>query len=169
MIITQKQICSKWSTFFLILHFKTYLIFFVRKFSQLLFIYNLATQIIHEKEDFVEEEREGDIQPLQNSGGDFEGGDLEPKFGSLEKHSHSSGKGNAYGNVKWSDVESNDGDLGDGIGIKYVYQDDTWNQKHFTYDPKLYDFVEQSRPNVFWNQFRTMMQLFGLFWSFNIL
>jgi hypothetical protein len=50
-----------------------------------------------------------------------------------------------------------------------VYWDDTWKHEHFTYDPKLHDFVGELGPNVFWNQFPTMMQLFGLFWSFSIL
>ena len=96
-------------------------------------------------------------------------GDSRPEFGGVEEHSHSSGEGNAYNNVKYNNVESDSGDLGDGTGIKHLYWDDIWNQEHFTYDLKPHSFVEASGPNVFWNKFPTMMQLFGLFWSFNIL
>jgi hypothetical protein len=61
--------------------------------------------------------------PPQSLGGDFEVGDLAPKLGGFEEHSYTSGEGNAYGNLEWSDGES---DGGDGMGIKHVYQDDIW-------------------------------------------
>ena len=79
------------------------------------------------------------------------------KFGDLDEHLPSSGEGSLYGYVECSDYESNGGDLRNGTGIKHVYKDDTWNQEHFTYDPKSHDFIGVSRPNIFWNQFLTMM------------
>jgi hypothetical protein len=45
----------------------------------------------------------------------------------------------------------------------------TWNQEHFTYDPKPQAFVGVFEATFTWNQVPTMMQLFHLFWSFNIL
>jgi hypothetical protein len=70
---------------------------------------------------------EGHVQLSQSLGSDFEGENSGPKFGGLEEHVHSSGQENAYGNVECSGVESDGGDLGDGIGIKHVYWDNTWN------------------------------------------
>jgi hypothetical protein len=87
------------------------------------------------------------------------------ELGGLEEDSYSNGEENAYGKVEWNDG----GDLGDETGIKHVYRDDIWKLEHFTYDPKPHDFVGQLGPNIFWNQFPTMMQLFVLFWLFNIL
>ena len=46
-----------------------------------------------------------------------------------------------YEDEELSDVESNGRDFDSGCGIKYVYCDDTWSQEHFTYDPKLQDFI----------------------------
>jgi hypothetical protein len=74
-----------------------------------------------------------------------------------------------YGNVECSEVESDGEDLGNKIGIKYVHCDIIWKQEHFTHDPKPQDFIEVSKPNFVWNHFPTMMQLFDLFGSFNIL
>jgi hypothetical protein len=113
--------------------------------------------------NFVEEEKEGYVQPFQYLAGDFEVGDLAPKLGGFEEYSYLSGEGNTSGNVEWSDGESDGGDLGDGTSIKHVYRDDIWKQEHFIYDPKSHDLVGESGPNVLWNQFSTMMQLFGLF------
>jgi hypothetical protein len=59
--------------------------------------------------------------------------------------------------MQWSDVESDGEELRDGTDIKHVYWDDTWNQEHFTYDSKSYDFDRESEPNIFWNQFSTML------------
>jgi hypothetical protein len=42
------------------------------------------------------------------------GRDLAPELGGFEEHSYSSGEGNAYDNVEWSDDERDGGDLGDG-------------------------------------------------------
>jgi hypothetical protein len=65
--------------------------------------------------NFVEEEEEeGHVQPPQSLGGDFEVRDLAPELGGFEEHSYSSGEGNAYDNVEWSDDERDGGDLGDG-------------------------------------------------------
>jgi hypothetical protein len=80
-----------------------------------------------------------------------------------------SGEGNLYDNIKCSDYESDCGDLRNGSNIKHIYRDDMWNQEHFIYDPKSHDFVGVSKPNVFWNQFPTMMKLFDLFWFFQYL
>ena len=99
-------------------------------------------------------------------------GDLAPELGGFKEHSYSSRGGNVYGNVEWSNGESDGRDLRDGMGIKHVYRNDIWKQEHFTYDPKPHDFVGESGPNFFWNQFPTMMQLFGLsfqLWSCKIL
>jgi hypothetical protein len=71
--------------------------------------------------------------------------------------------------VESNDLENDGGELGYENGIKYVYCDDPWKQKHFTYDPKSQEFVEVLKPNLVWNQSPTMIQLFDLFWSFNIL
>jgi hypothetical protein len=100
----------------------------------------------------VEEEEEGHVQPPQSLGGD-----LASELSGLEEHSYSNGEGNTYGNVEWSDDKSDGGDLGDGTGIKYLYQNGIWKQEYFTYYQKQHNFVGQSGPNVFWNQFPTMM------------
>jgi hypothetical protein len=75
------------------------------------------------------EEGEGHVQLPQNLGGDLRPAfrDLWPEFGGVEGHLYSSGEENAYGNMEWSDVESDGGELGDGTGIRHVYHDDIWN------------------------------------------
>jgi hypothetical protein len=76
---------------------------------------------------------------------------------------------NIYEEEGLSDDESDGGDFDNGSGIKYTYRDDTWKQDNFTYDLKPQDFIGVSEPTRRWNQMPTMMQLFELFWSFNIL
>jgi hypothetical protein len=46
--------------------------------------------------------------------------------------------------VESSDLESDGGDFKNENGIKYVYRDNMWKQEHFTYDPKLQEFVGMS-------------------------
>jgi hypothetical protein len=49
-----------------------------------------------------------------------------------------------------------------------MYRDSTWNQDHFTYEPKPKEFNGVSTPNVFWYRFPTFLQLFELFWPHSL-
>jgi hypothetical protein len=44
--------------------------------------------------------------------------------------------------------------------VKFMYRDSTWNQDHFTYEPKRMEFRGISIPNIFWYHFLTFLQLF---------
>jgi hypothetical protein len=107
--------------------------------------------------------------PLNSFGGELGVGYEWPEFGGVEGNFPSNGEDNFYDDMESSDIHSNGGDLKNINGIKYVYGDDTWNQKQFIYDPKPQEFVGVSEPNIVWNQFPIMMQLFHLFLSFHIL
>jgi hypothetical protein len=86
-----------------------------------------------------------------------------PKYGGVEDKLLFNGEENIYDDVESNDVENDGGNLGNRSSIKHVYRDNTWKYEHFMYNPKLQDFVRVSKPNLGWNQFPTMMQLFDLF------
>ena len=53
--------------------------------------------------------------------------------------------------------------------MKYLYCDETWSKNHFTYDPQPMEFHAVALSSIFWRAFPTMLQLFGMFWTHNIL
>jgi hypothetical protein len=48
-----------------------------------------------------------------------------------------------------SDDDHDEEGIGDRNGVKFMYRDSTWNQDHFTYEPKPKEFSSVSTPNVF--------------------
>jgi hypothetical protein len=52
---------------------------------------------------------------------------------------------------------------------KHAYRDETWSQKCFTYDPKPQAFVRRRGTQQFFHYMPTILQLFELFWPFNLL
>ena len=69
-----------------------------------------------------------------------------------------------FGNGGISNDDHDEEGIGDRNGVKFMYYDSTWNQDHFTYDPKHLEFREDSTPNIFWCHFPTFLHLFELFW-----
>jgi hypothetical protein len=67
-----------------------------------------------------------------------------------------------------SDDDHDEEGIGDRNGVKFMYQDSTWNQKYFTYELKPMEFSGVSIPNVFWYHFPTFLQLFELFWLYSL-
>jgi hypothetical protein len=53
--------------------------------------------------------------------------------------------------------------------VKHAYRDETWSQKCFTYDPKPRAFVGRRGTQRFFERMPTILQLFELFWPFNLL
>ena len=70
------------------------------------------------------------------------------------------------------DIENIDDEGDEGIGdwnsVKFLYCNSTWNHEHFTYELKPMEFMEVSVPKVIWYQFFTFLQLFKLFWPYNL-
>jgi hypothetical protein len=48
--------------------------------------------------------------------------------------------------------------------VKYIYADETWSQKFFTYDPKPRIFVGRRGPTEAFHQVPSIAHLFDLFW-----
>lgn len=73
--------------------------------------------------------------------------------------------------LHYSDEENDDdiGDIEDHESIKYIYREESWNQHSYTYCPKPIDFIGAPSSNIFWQYFPTFMQLFEVFWPFNVL
>jgi hypothetical protein len=67
-----------------------------------------------------------------------------------------------------SDDDHDEEGVGNWNGIKFMYRDSTWNQDHFTYEPKPKEFSGVSTPNVFWYRFPRFLQLFELFWPHSL-
>jgi hypothetical protein len=63
---------------------------------------------------------------------------------------------------------SNTGNVGSEI-VKHAYRDETWSQKCFTYDPKPKVFIGRRGTMQFFEHLPTILQLFELFWPFNLL
>jgi hypothetical protein len=93
----------------------------------------------------------GYLHPLHDNGGDVMEVWTWPEF------RNAIDEANMYKLANFNDGESEG------------YRDETWNQEQFTYDPKPQEFLEVLEPTFMWNQFPIIMQLFHLFWSFNIL
>jgi hypothetical protein len=53
--------------------------------------------------------------------------------------------------------------------LKHAYRDETWSQKCFTYDPKPREFLGRKGTQKFFECMPTILQLFELFWPFNLL
>jgi hypothetical protein len=54
-------------------------------------------------------------------------------------------------------------------GVKHAYRDETWSQDFFTYDPKPKQFLGRRGTSKFFDHIPTILQLFELFWPFNML
>jgi hypothetical protein len=67
-----------------------------------------------------------------------------------------------------SDDDHDEEGIGDCNGVKFIYWDCTWNQDHFTYEPKCMELRGDSIPNVFWYCFPMFIQLFELFWPHSL-
>ena len=77
---------------------------------------------------------------------------------------------------EWENSEEEEEGDGEALGaegdtntIKYMYRDATWNKTHSFYDPEPMPFTGSLGSNFFWNHMPTMMQLFEIFWPFNVL
>jgi hypothetical protein len=53
--------------------------------------------------------------------------------------------------------------------LKHAYRDETWSQRSFTYDPKPREFLGRRGTQKFFAHMPTLLQLFELFWPFNLL
>jgi hypothetical protein len=53
--------------------------------------------------------------------------------------------------------------------LKHAYKDETWSQRSFTYDPKPQEFLDRRGTKKFFVHMPTILQLFELFWPFNLL
>jgi hypothetical protein len=53
--------------------------------------------------------------------------------------------------------------------VKYMYRDETWSHKFFTYDPKRIDFVGSSGTTKDFQQVPSVASLFDLFWQVTML
>lgn len=53
--------------------------------------------------------------------------------------------------------------------VKYIYRDETWSQKFFTYDPKRIDFVGSRGTTQDFDQVPSVASLFDLFWLLTLL
>jgi hypothetical protein len=60
------------------------------------------------------------------------------------------------------------GDVGSN-GVKHAYQDETWSQQFFTYDPKPQEFLGKRGTSRFFDHIPNILQLFDLFWPFSLL
>ena len=58
-----------------------------------------------------------------------------------------------YNGGKFSDVEIEGGEVGNATRINHDYHDETWNQEHFTYDPKPQNFIGVFKSTFTSNQF----------------
>jgi hypothetical protein len=67
-----------------------------------------------------------------------------------------------------SDDDHDEEGIGDRNGVKFIYWDCTWNQDHFTYEPKCMELRVDTIPNVFWYCFPMFIQLFELFWPHSL-
>jgi hypothetical protein len=54
-------------------------------------------------------------------------------------------------------------------GMRHEFQDNTWSQEFFTYDPKLKEFFGSHGPCSFFAGIPTLLQLFDLFWPYALL
>jgi hypothetical protein len=53
--------------------------------------------------------------------------------------------------------------------VKYMYRDETWSQKFFTYDPKRIDFVGSRGTTQDFDKVPSVASLFDLFWPVTLL
>ena len=58
---------------------------------------------------------------------------------------------------------------GDFSGIKHVFRDETWTTKYFAYDQKPKEFIGRMGTTQFFAQIPSVLTLFEVFWSFNLL
>jgi hypothetical protein len=54
-------------------------------------------------------------------------------------------------------------------GVRHDFQDNTWSQDSFTYDPKPREFNGSQGPHSFFAGIPTILQLFELFWPCTLL
>jgi hypothetical protein len=57
----------------------------------------------------------------------------------------------------------------DETSLKYLFRDSIWKDDHVTYDPEPREFTGARGNNFFWNTVPTILQLFEIFWLYNIL
>ena len=62
----------------------------------------------------------------------------------------------------------NTGDVGSEL-VKHAYKDETWIQNSFTYDPKPQQIIGKMDTAQFFEHIPIILQLFELFWPFNLL
>jgi hypothetical protein len=53
--------------------------------------------------------------------------------------------------------------------VRDEFQDHTWSQEFFTYDPKPWEFTSSWGPTTFFAGIPTLLQLFDLFWPQTLL
>jgi hypothetical protein len=54
-------------------------------------------------------------------------------------------------------------------GLKHAYHDETWTQQNFMYVPKPKEFIGRRGTMQFFEHVPTILQLFELFWPFNLM
>jgi len=67
--------------------------------------------------------------------------------------------------LHFSDEENDDnsGDIEDSESVKYIYQEESWNQQFLTYSPEHIDFIGAPSSNLFRWYFLPFLQLFQVF------
>jgi hypothetical protein len=73
-----------------------------------------------------------------------------------------------------SDYDSKDPDDANTMNVgsdalKHAYRDEIWSQRSFTYDTKPWEFLGRRGTQKFFAHMPTLLQLFELFWPFNLL
>ena len=53
--------------------------------------------------------------------------------------------------------------------VKYLFHDSTWKKDHVKYDLEPSEFTRVHGNIYFWNKVSTMLQLFEIFWPYNVL
>jgi hypothetical protein len=54
-------------------------------------------------------------------------------------------------------------------GVRHLYRDETWSQKHFTYSPKPMDFIGRRGTTQYFHHVPSPLHLFQLFWTDDML
>jgi hypothetical protein len=77
---------------------------------------------------------------------------------------------NGASNSNASDYESQEQEdantvVEDFNGMRHLYRDETWLQKHFTYSPKPMDFIGRRGTTQYFHHVPSPLHLFQLFWT----